>query len=488
MSDKAATATGQTAPALSHEEIARIVIGLMLALFLAAVDQTLISMSLLAMGRDLGELYLMPWVMSGYLVASTIATPIYGKLSDLYGRWPVMASALILYFVASLLCSIAQSMPQLIACRVLQGISGGALIGLVQASIADVAPGAQRGRYQGYMSGVFATASIMGPVIGGFITEYLSWRAIFLINLPLGVLAFVLARRALARVPASARTPRPIDFAGAVLLAGGLGTLMIGLTRLGQGVDWHAGSSLGLFAGGITLLALFAVREQYAPDPLIPLSLFRNPVVLGSLATLFLVFFSLLGKTVLLPMWLQSLHGIGLDGVALRMLPYTLATPIGAAMAGKMMVLGVSMPRMMLAGLLGNSLAALALALMNGDSALLVSIVMIVSGFCVGLALPSGLVIVQGTVPKTQIGVATATAALSRTLGGAMGVALLTSILFASLGVAGSGGAEMLREAVASGQQSDSLASAFRLTFLVIAFASAIGALIALMMPRNAGR
>jgi EmrB/QacA subfamily drug resistance transporter len=474
--------------ALSHDEIARIVIGLMLALFLAAVDQTLISMSLLAMGRDLGELDLMPWVMSGYLVASTIATPIYGKLSDLYGRWPVMASALILYFVASLLCSMAQSMPQLIACRVLQGISGGALIGLVQASIADVAPGAQRGRYQGYMSMVFATASIMGPMIGGFITEYLSWRALFLINLPLGVLAFVLARRALARVPASARAPRPIDFPGAILLAGGLGMLMIGLTRLGQGVAWHAGSSLALFAGGVTLLTLLVWREQHAPDPLIPLSLFRNPIVLGSLAILFLVFFSLLGNTVLLPMWLQSLHGIGLDGVALRLLPYTLATPVGAAMAGKMMVLGVSMPRMMLAGLVGNSLAVLSLALMKGDSTLLVSLVMIVSGLSVGLALPAGLVIVQGTVPRSQIGVATATAALSRTLGGAIGVALLTSILFASLGQVGAGGAEMLREAVASGGKTDRLESAFRLTFLVIAITSALGALIAFALPRHAGR
>jgi MFS family permease len=201
--------------ALSHEEISRIVLGLMLALFLAAVDQTLISMSLLSMGRDLGGIDLMPWVMSGYLVASTIATPIYGKLSDLYGRWPVMASALVLYFIASMLSAMAQTMPQLIACRVLQGISGGALIGLVQASIADVAPGAQRGRYQAYMSSVFATASIAGPVIGGFITEYLSWRAIFLINLPLGVAAYILARKALARLPSAPRTPRPIDFAGA---------------------------------------------------------------------------------------------------------------------------------------------------------------------------------------------------------------------------------------------------------------------------------
>jgi EmrB/QacA subfamily drug resistance transporter len=473
---------------LSHQEIGRIVLGLMLALFLAAVDQTLIAMSLLAMGRDLGNIDLMPWVMSGYLVASTIATPIYGKLSDLYGRWPVMASAIILFFVACLLCSVAQSMPQLIACRVLQGIGGGALIGLVQTSIADVAPGAERGRYQAYMSGVFASASILGPVIGGLITEYLSWRAIFLINLPLGVLAYLLARRALARLPVRTRSPRPIDFAGAVLLAGGLGTLMIGLTRLGQGVAWHAASSLALFAAGISLLGLFALREHHAPDPLIPLSLFRQGVVLGSLITLFLLFFALLGQTVLLPMWLQALHGIGLEGVALRMLPYTLATPAGAMVAGKMILRGAALPRLMLVGMVGNSVATATLALISADSAVIVTAVMMLSGFTLGLALPTGLVIVQGTVPKTQMGVATATAALSRTLGGAMGVALLTAILFASLGLGGSGGAEALREALASGEQREALASSFRLTLFVISFTSAMGALIALAMPRHAGR
>ncbi|MEN9773890.1 MAG: hypothetical protein RL322_960 [Pseudomonadota bacterium] len=474
--------------ALSHEEISRIVLGLMLALFLAAVDQTLISMSLLSMGRDLGGIDLMPWVMSGYLVASTIATPIYGKLSDLYGRWPVMASALVLYFIASMLSAMAQTMPQLIACRVLQGISGGALIGLVQASIADVAPGAQRGRYQAYMSSVFATASIAGPVIGGFITEYLSWRAIFLINLPLGVAAYILARKALARLPSAPRTPRPIDFAGAVLLAGGLGSSMIGLTRLGQGVDWHAASSLALFGSGIALLALFALRERHAPDPLIPLSLFANGTVLGCLTILFLVFFSLLGQTVLLPMWLQALHGIGLDAVALRMLPFTLATPVGAAIAGRLMVRGSSLPRVMAIGLAGNSGAVLALASFTGDSTGLVTGLMTVSGFTVGLALPTGLVIIQGTVPRTQIGVATATGALSRTLGGAIGVALLTAILFASLGVSGTGGANVLRDAVASGSRPDTLAASFRLTFLVIAFTSAMGTLIALSLPRQAGR
>lgn len=484
------TPTPPPAPTLqlSHEEITRIVLGLMLALFLAAVDQTLISMSLLAIGRDLGGIDLMPWVMSGYLVASTIATPIYGKLSDLYGRWPVMASALVLYFVACLLASISQTMPQLIACRVFQGVSGGALIGLVQASIADVAPGAQRGRYQAYPSSVFATASIVGPLIGGLLTEYLSWRAIFLVNLPFGLIAFFLARKALARLPVHPRRPLPIDFAGGLLLAAGLGTLMIGLTRLGRSTGWSDPVSLGLFAGGLVILALFGLRERHAPDPLIPLSLLAHPVVRGSMMILFLVFFSMLGQIVLLPLWLQALHGIGLEQVALRMLPFTLATPIGAMVAGRMMVKGLSLPRLMATGLLGNSLATLTLSLASADAGWWVTGVMVLSGFTLGLALPTGLVVIQGSVPRAQMGVATATGALCRTLGGAVGVAMLTAILFASLGIAGSGGAEVLREAVASGATAARLGVSFELTFRVIAVTSAIGMLIAWRMPPGAGR
>jgi sugar phosphate permease len=196
----------------------------------------------------------------------------------------------------------------------------------------------------------------------------------------------------------------------------------------------------------------------------------------------------MLGQIVLLPMWLQALHGIGLEQVALRMLPFTLATPTGAAFAGRMMVKGLSLPRLMMIGLLGNSAATLALSLVNADAGWLVTAVMVVSGFTLGLALPTGLVVIQGSVPRAQMGVATATGALCRTLGGAVGVAMLTAILFASLGIAGSGGAEVLREAVASGADAETLGASFQLTFRVIAVTSVIGALVAWRMPAGAGR
>ena len=252
----AGAASGGGTAALTPGERRSIVTGLSLAIFLAAMDQTILAIALVTIARELHAFDLMPWLVSGYLVAATVATPIYGKLSDLYGRRPLLLVAIVIYLVAGVLAIIAQSAPQLLVLRIAQGLGAGGLLSLAHATIADIAPGAERGRYQGMISGVFALAAVTGPVLGGYLTHYVSWRAVFAFNVLIASVAFLTVRRALRRLPGgTGRAGRPIDYAGALLLGGGLAALMIALTRLGQGWSWSAPSTLALLVASGALFA-----------------------------------------------------------------------------------------------------------------------------------------------------------------------------------------------------------------------------------------
>ena len=422
---------GRQAP-LSDAEVTRVVLGLLLALFLAAIDQTIVAVALVSIARDIGGIELVPWVVSGYLVASTVSTPIYGKLSDLYGRRPLLSVAISIYMVAALLCALAQSMPQLIAFRILQGLGGGGLIALSQATIADIVPGAQRGRYQGYLSGVFAVAAVAGPVLGGYLTFYISWRAIFWQAVPLAIAAFLISRRAMQRLSARGER-RPIDWLGALLLAAGLSALMIALTRIGQGHGWGSQSTLILAGLSVASLIACALREHVAPEPILPPELFRNRTVVVCYAVSGLVFFVMVGNSVLLPIWMQSLGGAGADEVALRMLPLTLGVPAGAFFAGRTMMRTGRYRPLVLWGAAVCVAAATAVALLPVESVWPGAAAMGLLGLGLGLPMPSTLVAVQSAVPSRQIGIATAVSALFRALGGAIGIAILTSVLFAQV-------------------------------------------------------
>lgn len=470
-------------PPLSQQDVTRVVLGLLLAIFLAAIDQTIVAVALVSIGRDLGDFHLVPWIVSGYLVASTVATPIYGKLSDLYGRRPLLSTAIAVYMLAALLCAIAQSMPQLIAFRILQGLGGGGLIALAQATIADVAPGAERGRYQGYLSGVFAVAAVAGPVLGGYLTFYISWRAIFWLALPLAVAAFLITRRAMLKL--STRGPkRPIDWPGALLLAIGLSTLMIALTRIGQGHGWFAGSTLTLAA--IALVALFAcaLRERVAPEPILPPNLFTNRVVLLCCLSVSLVFFMLMGHSVLLPIWMQSLGGAGANEVAIRMLPLTLGIPFGAFVSGRILMRLARYRPLIVSGATIALVGAILMPFASIDAKLATAAVMGLIGVGIGLTLPSSIVAVQSAVAPNQVGIATAMSALFRTLGGAIGIAILTSVLFAQVranrGLAPGEAIGSLVEVPPA-----TLASGFHGAFLVGIGVAALALLIAWLLPER---
>ena len=221
---------------LSRREIVSILFGLILAMFLASLDQTIVATSLSTMARDLDGWTLMSWVVSAYLVASTVTTPIYGRLSDIYGRRPVLLASIGIFVGASVLCALSQTMPQLIGARILQGIGGGGLRSVSQAAIADIIPPRERGRYQGYLSSVMAISMVLGPVLGGFFADYLSWHWIFWINLPFGAAALFLCDRNLRRLAPPTRRSR-IDWLGALLIVASATPILLGLSRIESGGD-----------------------------------------------------------------------------------------------------------------------------------------------------------------------------------------------------------------------------------------------------------
>jgi EmrB/QacA subfamily drug resistance transporter len=416
----------------THDEVMAVLPGLVLAMFLAALDQTIVAIALYTIARDLHGEALMPWVVSGYLVVATVATPVYGKLSDLFGRWPVLSAAIGVYLAASLASTLAQSMPQLLAFRLVQGLGGGGLIVLVQTVVADIVERRNRGRYQAWLSGVFAVAAVAGPIVGGLLAQYVSWRAVFVLNLPLGLIAWLNLRRGLSTLPRG-RPGKPLDIPGALLLSVALGALMIALLLIGQG---HAPFSVAPLTGFVVALLgalVLAAWERRAPDPLLPPALFVNRTVIVCCSILGANFLVLYGSTILAPLALQTVGGITPGQVALYMLPLTLGVPIGSYLSGKSMQ-GAMRERLLLGvGSVLTFAGAAALALTIPQTGPGVALSLACTGLGIGLCIPATIVAVQAAVPPPQIGIATATSGVFRTLGGAIGIATMSAVLFATL-------------------------------------------------------
>jgi EmrB/QacA subfamily drug resistance transporter len=449
----AATPSPAINASLSHSEVRSVVTGLMLAILLGALDQTIVSVSLPMMSADLQGVGLLAWVVSGYLIAVAVATPIYGKLGDLYGRRVVLSSAIGIFLLASVACAMAPSMPFLVGARIVQGLGGGGLISVAQATIADVVAPRDRGRYQAYISGAFAVASVSGPLAGGLLTAYLSWRWIFWINVPLGLGALLISRRALARLP-TPHIKRPVDYLGATLLTACLTSLLIGITRAGQGAPWLDERNLWLF--GVSLLSLIAFiwQEQRTEEPIVPLRLFRIKTVSISCAVLFVAFIQVVSLSVLIPLELQMMTTVGADGAAVRLIPLSMSIPLGAYIGGKLMSRTGRFKNIQLVGAFLMPLGVLVLAVSHPQSTWLYAIGMMMTGAGVGLQIPTSTVAVQNAVPHRHVGIATAVAAFSRSLGAAIGIAVLMALLLTSLqtdlpaSVGGLSGAEIIRTLV----------------------------------------
>ena len=419
-------------PAQAKPAIRSILVALMLAIFLGALDQTIVAVSMPAISAQFKDVSQLAWVISGYMVAMTVAVPIYGKLGDLYGRRRLMLFGMGLFTVASLFCGLAQNMEQLVLARIIQGIGAGGMISVSQAIIGDIVPPRERGRYQGYFSSMYALASVAGPVLGGYMTEYLSWRWVFLINLPLGLVSWWIAHRTLVGLPVPQRKPI-IDYLGTVLMIIGLSSLLLGITLIGQGQSWRSEQVLMLLGASLIALLLFVWHERGAPEPLLPMHLFANRSSVLCWCTVFFTSFQAISLIVLMPLRYQSITGAGADSAALHLLPLAIGLPIGAYFAGRRTSVTGHYKPMILGGAVLMPLAIFGMALSPPSAELLSGVFMLLSGIASGMQFPTSLVGAQNSVAQRDIGVATSTTNLFRSLGGAMGVALMSALLLALL-------------------------------------------------------
>ena len=480
-------------------DIRSILFALMMAVFLSALDQTIVAVSMPAISAQFHDFDLLAWVISAYMVALTVAVPIYGKLGDLYGRRRLMLFGLATFTLASLFCAMAQSMEQLVLARVLQGIGAGGMVSVSQAIIGDIVPPRERGRYQGYFSGMYAAASVAGPVLGGFMTEYLSWRWVFIINLPLGLAAWWVARKTLVGLPVPQRKP-VIDYLGTVLMIIGLTALLLGITEIGQGHSWRDESVLMQLSVALLALVIFVLYERRAREPLLPMHLFANRSAVLCWCTIFFTSFQAISLIVLLPLRFQTVTGAGADSAALHLMPLAIGMPMGAYFGGRRTSLTGRYKPIILAGAALMPLAILGIAFTPPESAVLTSLFMVLTGIASGLQFPTSLVGTQNSVEVKDMGVATSTTNLFRSLGGAVGVATMSALLLAML--AGSGIAEvggsmaegsgnLLMDSLnaASGPALELLRGQLSMTFQHLLMGSAavslLGLAAALAMPNN---
>ena len=310
MTTTAATEPATPSPSggpLTHRQIMVVISGLLLAMLLAALDQTIVGTALPAITGDLGGQNHLSWVVSAYLIASTASTPLYGKLSDLYGRKRLLQIAIVVFLVGSLLSGAAQNMLMLILSRALQGLGAGGLIVLSFSVVGDIVSPRDRGKYQGYFGAMFGLSSVLGPLLGGFFTDNLTWRWVFFINLPLGVLAFVVIG-AVLHAPET-RREHAIDWTGATLMVGGVSALLMVTVWGGKEYAWGSPQILGLAVLGVALIGAFLRVESRVAEPLLSLALFRNRTFALTSAVSFIVGFALFGMIIFLPLYLQIVRG-----------------------------------------------------------------------------------------------------------------------------------------------------------------------------------
>ncbi len=408
----------------------RVLVGVMLVMLLGAVNQTIVAVALPRIAERLDGFGLLAWVVSGYLVAATVVTPIYGKLFDRHGVRTTLAWAIALFAAGSLGCALSTSMPMLVGFRVLQGVGGGGLISGAHAAIALTVSPRERGRYQAYFSSMFALASVLGPVAGGWLTDRLSWQWVFAANLPLAAIALATVRVRLRPLPVPGRR-RPIDVAGSLLLASGLAALLIAITRAGQGAPWLDAPNLAWIGAGTLLLAGYAWRERGVDDPTLPLPLLRNRVVAFGLLTQFLAHGTMITMTVMVPLELQLVAGLAPAAAGTQLVALSLGPPVGSFVAGRTMAAtGRYRPQQLIGATavtiaVGGLAVAIAVDAPHGVAIAL----LFAAGVGFGLQFPTTLVAIQSAAPPELVGTAIAAVNFARSLGGAIGIALLSTLL-----------------------------------------------------------
>jgi EmrB/QacA subfamily drug resistance transporter len=459
---------------LPHAAIRAIMFGILLAMFLSALEQTIVAPALPTIGRTLADVENLSWVVTAYLLAATAVTPLFGKLADIYGRRRMMLIAVVIFLVGSAACALAPTMPALIAARALQGVGGGGILPLAHTIIGDMVSPRERPRYQSYTSVMFMVASIIGPVVGGVLTDYVHWTMIFWINLPLGALALWTTARALKALPRHDR-PHRLDIAGAMLMVGAAMALMLAMSWGGSRYGWGSWPILGLLMGSCALWLLFALRVATAPEPFIPLAILREPVVGAIAAAGFCSVGVIIGLSIFLPLYFELVLGFTPSGSGTALIVFLAAATVGSFAAGRLMIRTAHYKRVPAGGLLlGIAMLAVFAARPAGLSLLEVSVLLFVGGTGLGVMYPVTTTIVQNAVANHQLGTATGALNFARQLGGAIIVAAFGTILLGGLDTGGHGlTLEMLRGGAS--QAGADFAALFRLVFAAGAIFLAAG-------------
>jgi EmrB/QacA subfamily drug resistance transporter len=402
--------------------------GLMATLLLAALDQTIVSTALPRIVSDLGGLSSYSWVFTAYMLATTVTVPLYGKLGDKYGRRPLFLGSIVLFLVGSALCGLAQNMTELVAFRALQGLGAGGLFPLSMATVGEIVPPRDRGRYQGLIGAVFAAASIIGPAVGGFIVDNASWRWVFYVNLPVGGLALVVIW---FTMPWQAtRREHSIDWLGAFVLAAGTALLLLGLVWGGRQYAWDSPQVLGALAAAAGLIAVFAVVERRVAEPILPFDLLRIPTVSASVASILLVGMAMFGTIAFVPLFVQGVIGTSATSSGVVLTPLMLGA-VGMSMlsgqwvsrTGRYRPSAIVGPIVLGAGML--LLWRMGPETTNGQAARN----MVVAGIGLGLMMQVFVLSVQNSVPIRSIGTATALTQFGRSIGSTLGVTLMGVIV-----------------------------------------------------------
>ncbi|WP_271168426.1 MFS transporter [Hansschlegelia plantiphila] len=427
----------QMAPALDEARKRQIIVGVLTAMLLAALDQTIVAPAMTTIGRSLGHFEHLPWVISAYLITATAVTPLYGKLADIHGRRSVIFVSVSIFIAASVLCALAPNLWTLIGARALQGLGGGGLIALAQTVMGDLVPPKQRGRYAAQISAVWAAASVAGPVVGGVFAEHLHWSLVFWINVPLGAAALAMMYGPLKDLPFVPRHHR-LDALGAGLVVIGTSLAMLALSLGRMSGHWGSPTVLGLALVAVVAIVLFVWRLNAFDAPLIPMQVLRDPVVLRGTLAVSLGMGGFVGLTTIVPIFLQLQSGLGPDAAALGLIVMAAGSVVGALVVGRAIP---KLGRYLLPAIGGLALACLALgglaATVTAPFLPLTGFLLFLYGLGLGPIFPTATVSVQNAVARYDLGAATGLLAFMRSLGAAFGVAILGAIVLG----AGKGGA-----------------------------------------------
>jgi EmrB/QacA subfamily drug resistance transporter len=458
--------------------------GLMVTLALAALDQTIVATALPRIVGDLGGITQYSWVFTAYMLTSTVTVPLYGKLGDVYGRKNLFLFAIVMFLLGSALCGVAQSMTQLVVFRAVQGIGAGGLFPLSLAVIGNIVPPRDRGRWQGLIGAVFASSSIIGPAVGGFIVDNTTWRWIFFVNVPVGAVALVVISLTMPR--RAPQTQHAIDWLGAGILAAGTGSLLLGLVWGGNEYSWASAPVIAALIAAVLLLAVFGLVERRAAEPILPFDVLRNPIVAGSVACMALVGMVMFGTISYVPLFVQGVIGTSATSSGVVLTPMTLGAVCTSILTGQLVsrtgryrwnaVLG---PVVLTGGML--LLWRMNVHTTNAEAARN----MVIAGIGVGSMMQVFVLSVQNVVPRSRIGAATALTQFSRQMGATLGVTVIGVIVNSGLpaGVTAGGAGSSIHRLPP--QLRTGLASAIHPGFLVAACLAACVWLVAVVFVKE---